>query len=315
MQLHELQQQIVQKNLDNFYIFFGPEVGIMDIYLDKFPGNKIRVDSVSDAYSKINKKGMVKEERCFIVRDDKDYLKQEKVWDKIELGMAGKTDKLILIFTAMDKRSKFYKTFDKKMTEFEHLSADLLSKYIGGRLPGIAHPTAVRIADICECDYNRAMMECDKVKQYAESIGDTNYTSSAAMLLMTGVIYKPIGDITFQFTDSIALRQYDKVGMYLDQARRKSEPEIMVLSVLYNTFKHILMVQGLGTDQSDPCKRTGLTPWQVKLAKEKQGHYTLSELLNALVVIREAEKDVKTGRLDIDIALEYVILKIMYVGT
>lgn len=89
------------------------------------------------------------------------------------------------------------------------------------------------------------------------------------------------------------------------------EPEIKVLSVLYNTFKHILLVQGLGNDQSDPCNRTGLTPFQVKLAKEKQGHYSVGELVHALQIIRQAEKDIKTGLLDMEMSLEYVILNIL----
>ena len=306
MQLHELQQQIVQKTFDNFYIFTGPEVGIMDIYLEKFPGTRIRQDSVSDAYAKIIKRGMVKEPRCFIVRDDKEYLSQEKVWERIKKDMNGSQDILVLIYTAMDKRSKFYKAFDKQMIEFERLDPDLLVKYIQKELPGLAVNYCKKLAEVCECDYNRILMECDKIRQYGGA-----HDQSFKELITQGVIFQPIGDITFKFTDSIALRRPADVAVYLDQARRKMEPEIKVLSVLYNTFKHILLIQGLGSDQSDPCNRTGLTPFQVKLAKEKQGHYSIAELIHALEVIRKAEKDIKTGMLDIEIALEYVILNIL----
>jgi DNA polymerase III delta subunit len=131
-------------------------------------------------------------------------------------------------------------------------------------------------------------------------------------LLQEGVIFQPIGDITFKLTDAILTRNVKDTLMYLEQARRKQEPEIMVLSILYNGFKHILMVQGLGADQREPSKRTGLTPWQVKLAKEKQGHYTLAELLNAMRIVRDTEKGIKTGQIDSDVSLESLVIGVFY---
>jgi DNA polymerase III delta subunit len=130
-------------------------------------------------------------------------------------------------------------------------------------------------------------------------------------LLKQNVIYQPIGDITFLFTDAILTRNKRDTAKYLLQAKAIGESEILTLSVLYNGFKQILMVQGLGKDQSEPCKRTGLTPWQVKMAKEKQGHYSIAELVNALKVIRSVEKGIKTGAIDADVAVEYVIVNIM----
>ena len=138
-----------------------------------------------------------------------------------------------------------------------------------------------------------------------------DYEGGMKTLVEKGIIYQPIGDITFKFTDAILTRNFAETAEYLRQARLKGESEIMVLSVLYNGFKQILMVQGLGKDQSDAVKRTGLTAWQVKMAKEKQGHYSISELINALKVVRFAEKAIKTGQLEAEVSLEYVIANIM----
>ena len=138
-----------------------------------------------------------------------------------------------------------------------------------------------------------------------------DYGAALTLLVESGVIFQPIGDITFKFTDAILTRNYKDASRYLREARQKQEPEIMVLSILYNGFKQILMVQGLGRDQSEPVKRTGLTPWQVKMAKEKQGHYSISELIEALKIVRFVEKGIKTGQIDADMSLEYLIVNIM----
>lgn len=320
MKLHELQKQIVSKSIDRLYIFYGEEVGIMDIYLSKLysviDADVAQVETVKDAYSQFSKKRLSGKPKCFVVRDDKEFLKQDKVWNQVFNAAQKSTDYLILIYSSMDKRSKFYKQNADMMTEFEKLSLEMLSKYIQKELPGISDASATKLAEICECNYSRILLECDKIKHYCEGIFNwtvnrRDYSSALETLLSQGVIFKPIGDITFKFTDAILTRHYDDTAKYLYQARLKGEPEVMVLSVLYNGFKQILMVQGLGGDQSEPVKRTSLTPWQVKMAKEKQGHYTISELVNALKVIRMAEKGIKTGQLDAEIAFEYVIANIM----
>ena len=315
MQLTDLQRQIVSKEVDKCLLFFGEEVAIMDIYLDKIykalEVEVVRSDSVKEAFSKMTQRRLSGGTRCFVVRDDKEFFKDEKIWKPVFSQAENGSDYLILIYSSMDKRSKFYKHNTEQLTEFAKLSPEMLSNYISNLLPGVDGRDRIRMAEICECDYSRVLLECDKVKQFVSANGNYDNQSALDYLIKTGVIFQPVGDITFKFTDAILTRNFRETAMYLQQARQKQEPEIMVLSILYNGFKQILMVQGLGRDQSEPSKRTGLTPWQVKLAKEKQGHYTIAQLVNALKVIRFVEKGIKTGQIDADVSLEYAIINIM----
>lgn len=322
MKLHELQKQIISKELDKVYVFTGEEIGIMDVYLDKIYSvvgcDVVRMDSVQESYAKMTQRRISGAPRCFVVRDDKEFLKQDKIWGTV-FSLADKSpDYLILVYSSMDKRSKFYKQNTEMLTEFEKLSPEMLAKYIRKELPGMKERDACKLAEICECNYSRILLECDKIRQYVAAqkrkvpfAVDINYGAALKTLVEQGVIFQPIGDITFKFTDAILTRDYKNTSRYLREARQKGESEIMVLSILYNGFKQILMVQGLGRNQSEPVKRTGLTPWQVKMAKEKQGHYSISELIEALKIVRFVEKGIKTGQIDADVSLEYVIVNIM----
>lgn len=315
MKLPDLQKQIVSKNIDHVLLLFGEEVAIMDIYLDKIykviGGDVLRFDSVKEAYAKLVQRRITTSgSRVFVVRDDKEFLKADKEWDKVFTAAESGEDYFILIYSSMDRRSKFYKQNQERLCEFEKLSSSMLAGYIEKLLPGMSDAEKTQFAEVCECSYSRILLEADKVKHYS-SVHNTDHGTSFKKLLKQGVIYQPIGDITFLFTDSILLRDYKNAGKYLLQAKAVGESEILTLSVLYNGFKQILMVQGLGKDQSEPSKRTGLTPWQVKMAKEKQGHYSIAELVNALKVIRFVEKGIKTGAIDADVAVEYVMVNIM----
>ena len=315
MKLSDLQKQIVSKNIDRVLLLFGEEVAIMDIYLDKIykitGADVLRFDSVREAYAKLVQRRITSGgSRLFIVRDDKDFFKADKEWAKVFKAAENSTDYLILVYATMDRRSKFYKQNQEKLCEFEKLSTSMLAGYIDKLLPGMTNAQKEKFAEVCECSYSRILLEADKVKHYSEVVG-CEYGTGFEALLKQGVIYQPIGDITFSFTDAILTRRKRDTAEYLMKAKAVGENEILTLSVLYNGFKQILMVQGLGKDQSEPCKRTGLTPWQVKMAKEKQGHYSIAELINALKVIRFVEKGIKTGAIDSDVAVEYVIVNIM----
>lgn len=324
MKLPDLQKQIVSKNIDHVLLLFGEEVAIMDIYLDKIykatGGDVFRFDTVKEAYAKLVQRRITTGgSRVFVVRDDKEFIKADKEWGKVFTAAESGSDYLIIIYSTMDRRSKFYKQNEEKLCEFEKLSSSVLAGYIDRLLPGMSRSEKEQFAEVCECNYSRILLEADKVKHYAHALDDKasdipmsiDYGMCFTKLLKQGVIYQPIGDITFLFTDAILTRNKTDTAKYLLQAKAIGESEILTLSVLYNGFKQILMVQGLGKDQSEPVKRTGLTPWQVKMAKEKQGHYSIAELVNALKVIRFVEKGIKTGAIDADVAVEYVIVNIM----
>ena len=315
MKLPDLQKQIVSKNIDRVLLLFGEEVAIMDVYLDKIykatGGDVLRFDTVKEAYAKmVQKRITTGASRVFVVRDDKDFFKADKEWGKVFNAAENGADYLIVIYSSMDRRSKFFKQNQEKLCEFEKLSSSVLAGYIDRLLPGMSSSDKEQFAQVCECNYSRILLEADKVKHYAQVSG-LEHGTAFVQLLKQGVIYQPIGDITFLFTDAILTRNKKDTAKYLLQAKAIGESEILTLSVLYNGFKQILMVQGLGKDQSEPSKRTGLTPWQVKMAKEKQGHYSIPELVNALKVIRFVEKGIKTGAIDADVAVEYVIVNIM----
>lgn len=317
MKLPDLQKQIVSKNIDHVLLLFGEEVAIMDIYLDKIysatGGDVFRMDTVKEAYAKLVQRRITTGgSRVFVVRDDKEFVKADKEWGKVFTAAESGSDYLIIIYSTMDRRSKFYKQNEEKLCEFEKLNSTMLAGYIDRLLPGMSKNEKEQFAEVCECSYSRILLEANKVKHYAQATGcRDDYGSCFKQLLKQGVIYQPIGDITFLFTDAILTRNKADVAKYMLQAKAIGESEILTLSVLYNGFKQILMVQGLGKDQSEPVKRTGLTPWQVKMAKEKQGHYSIAELVNALKVIRSVEKGIKTGAIDADVAVEYVIVNIM----
>lgn len=318
MEIPELQKHIVSKDIPAFLILTGKEVGVLDIYLDRIRATATAVetyDTVQEAFQRMCRQSMAATPRLFIVRGDDAFVKQEKAWEAV-VKQTSKMNSLLLVFSTLDKRGKFYKQYVDSVVEFETLAPALLCKYIDHVLQGLPNDDKLELIDVCEQKYSRILLECDKIKQYvdakkAQEGVSISVSAAFQQLLQEGVIFTPVGDITFLLSDAILTRNAIEAIRYLQQARSKGEPEILILSLLYTGFRNMLMVQGLGNDTSDICKRTGLTSWQVKMSRDKMGGYSIGELVSALKITRFAEMGIKTGVLDADVAIEYVMANIL----
>ena len=62
---------------------------------------------------------------------------------------------------------------------------------------------------------------------------------------------------------------------------------------------------------NDICKTTGLQNNQVYFNKDKTGHYSIGELVNALKIIQKIEEGIKTGKIDEQISIDYVLVNIL----
>lgn len=314
MNLMELHNSLVNKDNKHFYIFTGEEIFVRDQYIlnivNMFTNTEpIRVDSVSNAIKVLKKPRISNAVRVFIVSDDKTFTKEEKAWYNVNNTVINGDDILILTYSNIDKRGKFYKHYKDTICEFDKLSDDVLEKYINRDID--LNPVSVKqLIDICNGNYNRIRLEEDKINQLAQAY-NIDCDEAFKILLEHNVIYTDIGDITFNFTDAIMLYDLDKVKLYLEQSKLINEPPILTLSVLYNGFRNIYLIQNMPKGTKDISKILNLTPWQIKKAREKSSVFNNDDLIYILSKITEVEQGIKTGLIDVDIAIDYLLVNIL----
>jgi len=312
MQIHELKEQLVKKTLQPLYIFTGEEIAIMNIYIDKIAkivGSKVkRVDSIGSIFGKLQNQSFMNKPSCYVIRDDKDYLAQEKIWDSLNNGLVQGDNIIILVYSDLDKRSKFYKHHADMITEFQKLIPEVLAKYIKREI-GLDINKAVKFAELCDCNYSRILLECDKVKHLARA-NNINIDQAYDMAIKENLIYTSPKDVIFELVDAVCKRQAVRSYTLLEELMAINENPLGAISLLYTNFRSMLLVQSAGAG-ADITKRTGLTPWQVKLAKEKGVHYNISELVRAIRIIRETEKGIKTGAIEQDMSIEFILASVL----
>ncbi len=313
MELKELHKSIMDKKNLHLYIFTGSEIYVRDTYIKQIArifdcGDTVRYDTVSEAVRAIKKPRLSSGRICFVVSDDKLYLKDDKSWKTVNNAVIQYDTILIIVYNNLDKRSKFYKQYKDTICEFDVLPDNILKSYILADLPDFSENCVKKLISMCESNYNRIRLEEDKIRHFTE-YHNVSFDEAFNELVAAGIIAAPIGDITFKFTDAILLHDIGAIKKYSVQAKQIGEPELLTLGTLYNGFKNILSVQT--APKNIKAADLGLTPFQYKLAKEKSNVYTNADVIFMLKLITKIEQGIKNGTIMPEIAIDYLLVNIL----
>ena len=165
MNLAELKQSLIKRDISSLYIFTGTEYGILEKYISsisKLLGKERKsLDTVRDLFQSLTTTSLMKKDSLYIIKDDKDFLKTESKWGLLE--KVAKNKNVILLFSSLDKRGKFYKKYKEKIVEFNKLTTNQLMKYVQKEL-GLRQEFGEQLISYCGNDYTRLVLEMDKIK-------------------------------------------------------------------------------------------------------------------------------------------------------
>ena len=314
MELIDLMKKISRNDIPHFLILFGEEQKIIDIYInnicDKIQAKKVVKESVSSVIKNIGKKSIDKCKKLYIVTEDIAFTKLEDNWEPVKNAI--NKDYVILRYTSLDKRSSFVKKNQQNIVEFSHLSDDVLQQYINRDLPDLSEKNVSKLIGYCNNDYGRILLEMDKIKQYHAYIAGLNNGISIddcfVELDKQGLFHKEIGDITFELTNAVLGGYPQEAIKRLDEAKRKGEPVMTIVSILYNGFRNLLAYQGLGSNKQGAMERTGMTKGELWGCTKNVGGYSIKDVKRNMLFCQEVESGIKLGTIDEDIALEYLVL-------
>ena len=300
-----IKTQLKTKQFDKFYIFAGDDWYIQRIYLEQIALMSEKelkyIDSISDVYQKLKSKSFLQKHYVYVLRDDKDLMQNESLQQKIETELV--SDILVLILSTVDMRLKFCKTFKNKIIEFNHLTADVLQKYIQ-KVIKLSNKNCMKLMEVCEYDYGRCMSEIDKIKRFDYD----NPNDAFEKLLKSNVIYQPPKDAIFDFVDAVLDRNVADVFNLFEQCKAVGEATMVMLTVLYNNAKAVLQVQNC---TGDVASVTGLNNWQIMNAKKHLHKYRNGELKNIMQLCQECQQNIVTGLIDDEFVMDYILVNVL----
>ena len=309
MEIQQVKKAIQGKTeLCPFYVFTGTEIEAQRIYINKIAevtGKQIkRIEVVSEAFNK--RASILKTSSLFVCRDDMDFWKQ--AIEPTEVVALLGDNMLILQMTEIDKRSKTSKLYADETVVFAYMDSDVLYKYLE-KACKLSDDRAYELIDICGNDYSRILLECDKVNRYASASACTP-DEAYDILLQDKAITRPPKDAIFDFTDAMLRGEIDKAFRLLEDCKAIGEPSLRIISVLYTNFRRVLQYQ-VCNNTRDICATTGLTPFDVKLAKQTAGAWKSEDLLFFLRTLQKLEQSIKTGEIEESSALDLMMVSLL----
>ena len=228
MNIIDLVKQIQNKNFDNFYVFAGEEITLANIYLGRM-GNVKRVDTVAEIYSKLttkNKLFKTNESFVYVVRDDTDFMNNNKVE---ELISRMKYNTLVFCCTELKKNSKFYKATKDHLIEFNTMTTEQLIPEVKKLLP-MDTKMAEQLIIACDNNYGLIVNEIDKVKYSDISIIEE--------LIENSKTYE-----AYNAVQMLLAKDKDTMKYLINLLEAEQGSELGILGLLFNRASQLLQLQ------------------------------------------------------------------------
>lgn len=297
---------------NKLYVLTGEEVEVRKMYITKIAEvsktKLVYADTVSSVFGTLQAKSMFPVPTCYVIIDDTEYMKQEKIWPQLLSEKMQGDNIIILVCNKLDKRGKFYKAHEEMITAFEPVAESILSKKVHNET-GLELRFCKNLAVWCGCNYSRIILEVDKIYTYAKA-KDVTVNEAFLALVKAKLISKEQGDVVFDFIACVCRREKTNAYTLLQEIINPAQNALYIVKLLYNNFKNMLLVVATH-GESGVEEKTGLTNWQIRKTKEMCGAYGIGEMMAAMRLLQSVEEGIKTGKIEATIAVDYVLINIL----
>lgn len=294
MDIVTLQKQIKSKNTDNFYIFVGDNIGLMNVYANKFP-NPTRPLSLIEVKNTLTTKNIFEvTTKTYIIRDDMEYFQDKS---NTELLKDFKYNKVIMMFTNFDKRSVWYKEFKDHVIEFKQMTAKQLNKVVRDELDINDDTFIDELVMRCSNDYSQVINTCDQLKHVKG-----RYTNK----LLSNICPPPVDASIFKLVNFI-IKADKRCMSELCTLQSLGEPSLKILASLQTNLGTVSKCLKFNSDE---CVSMGIKGWIWKTNRNdcRLDIATLTEIIREL---NKCKDNILLGQLPEDVALQTSMLKII----
>ncbi|TCT16364.1 DNA polymerase III delta subunit [Natranaerovirga pectinivora] len=326
--MQNLKKQIKNGELHNLYLFYGKENYIKNLYkkrikttlLDEddimnynfFEGKQVRVSDIIDIADTLP---FFKEARLIIVENSelfKSGKKDESEAMATYLENIPSSTYLIFVEDEIDKRSKIYKTVQKKgyAVEFNQLNEQEIKQWL--RITTNKNNVNINndVADyfIYTVGMDMATIDKELEKLISYTLGKNEITKEDIDSIST----KQIENKIFDMINAIGEKNKEKAIVLYHDLLMLKEPPLRIIFMLVRQFRMLLQVKSLvnaGVNEYEITSKLGLRSFIVKNCIRQVRNFKVERIKEALNDCLEYEGLIKTGRIEDKLGVEIIILK------
>ena len=305
MNIAELKKDMKANNLAGLYIFTGEEIYIRNLYIEQIVDLGFiwkELPTVAELFKSVGTTKLIQKPTLYVIRDDMDFIKQDStVWDKLVAWVNNSVNKVILIYNNIDKRNKFFKTFEENTVKFEKLSETVLLKYVQ-KETDISKENALDLIHRCDSNFNLCLLELNKVIMFSLSNNisiDEAYRKCCADRIVLDLPKESLE----KYITAVMNKDFSLAIEISNDFDFTEEPPLKILAFLYNSFEALFAVVAYESGLSLKKKESGANFWAVKNAEIFGMKWQIKQVRDMMDFIQFLESGIKMGMVSADAAI------------
>lgn len=313
--LENLKQDILDGKIDNFYVFYGTDFGIRKHYIEQikksFNGKgkyledctKIQANSKSTSLFNSNK-------QLYIVYNDIEFAESKS--SNIDKFIKNLTkDTVILVYEEALSSSNLFKNFDKYITEFPEVQANIGKEFVKSEV-NLLDVDAEALSYNCKNNYNMILLETDKIKSYASGAG-TSISNSFETLSVKNQLTERLDKFDVNaFMVDVLCNNKRNMRYWYQIAINDVNSFFGSLIYMFNDYLISYILKHYGrSDGSSIAYDSGFAWGRVKVLRELIIPLEPDDLIFMAYKIACVDADVKTGKLDRGNVVDYFFSSII----
>lgn len=305
MNIAELKKNMKANNLAGLYIFTGEEIYIRNLYIEQIVDLGFiwkELPTVAELFKSVGTTKLIQKPTLYVIRDDMDFIKQDStVWDKLVAWVNNSVNKVILIYNNIDKRNKFFKTFEENTVKFEKLSETVLLKYVQ-KETDISRENALDLIHRCDSNFNLCLLELNKVIMFSLSNNisiDEAYRKCCADRIVLDLPKESLE----KYITAVMNKDFSLAIEISNDFDFTEEPPLKILAFLYNSFEALFAVVAYESGLSLKKNESGANFWAVKNAEIFGMKWQIKQVRDMMDFIQFLESGIKMGMVSADAAI------------
>lgn len=305
MNIAELKKDMKANNLAGLYIFTGEEIYIRNLYIEQIVDLGFiwkELPTVAELFKSVGTTKLIQKPTLYVIRDDMDFIKQDStVWDKLVAWVNNSVNKVILIYNNIDKRNKFFKTFEENTVKFEKLSETVLLKYVQ-KEADISRENALDLIHRCDSNFNLCLLELNKVIMFSLSNNisiDEAYKKCCADRVVLDLPKESLE----KYITAVMNKDFSLAIEISNDFDFTEEPPLKILAFLYNSFEALFAVVAYESGLSLKKNESGANFWAVKNAEIFGIKWQIKQVRDMMDFIQFLESRIKMGIVSADAAI------------
>ena len=305
MNIAELKKDMKANNLAGLYIFTGEEIYIRNLYIEQIVDLGFiwkELPTVAELFKSVGTTKLIQKPTLYVIRDDMDFIKQDStVWDKLVAWVNNSVNKVILIYNNIDKRNKFFKTFEENTVKFEKLSETVLLKYVQ-KEADISRENALDLIHRCDSNFNLCLLELNKVIMFSLSNNisiDEAYKKCCADRVVLDLPKESLE----KYITAVMNKDFSLAIEISNDFDFTEEPPLKILAFLYNSFEALFAVVAYESGLSLKKNESGANFWAVKNAEIFGIKWQIKQVRDMMDFIQFLESGIKMGMVSADAAI------------